>query len=74
MSSFKNFSKKDRQKKDNDTFLNPQNYESNNINNLQLKSFENVKEKWRELCSYFRWYPDKFLDFISEPNSKISIY
>lgn len=32
------------------------------------------KEKWRELCSYFRAYPDKFLDFISPPNPKISLY
>lgn len=40
--------------KDSNTFQNPQNFETNNINNLQLKSFEASKEKWRELCSYFR--------------------
>ncbi len=74
MASRKNFSKKDRRIKDNDTFQNPQNFETNNINNLQLKSFETSKEKWRELCSYFRWYPDKFLDFISSPDSKIELY
>jgi hypothetical protein len=74
MASFNNFSKKDRQKKDSDTFANPQNIETNNINNLQIKSFQNVKEKWIELCSYFRWYPDKFLDFVSAPDSKIQLY
>jgi hypothetical protein len=74
MASWNNFSKKDRQVKDNDTFKNPQNFETNNINNNQIKNFENVKEKWRELCSYFRWYPDKFLDFISQPDSKIQLY
>lgn len=74
MSSFNNFSKKDRQKKDGDTFSNTQNRETNNTNNLQIKSFQNVKEKWRELCSYYRYYPDKFIDSISSPDSKIQLY
>jgi len=74
MSSYNNFSKSNRGTKDSDTFLDPQSIESNNINNLQIKSFESVKDKWRELCSYFRWYPDKFLDFISSPDSKIQLY
>lgn len=74
MASYNNFSKKDRSMKDNSTFENPQQIETNNVNKLQLKNFEKVKEKWRELCSYFRWYPDKFLDYISPPDSKIQIY
>jgi hypothetical protein len=74
MASVKNFSKKDRSVKDSDTFSNPQNVETNNINNIQIKNFANVKEKWREMCSYFREYPDKFLDYISAPDSKISPY
>jgi len=57
MASQNNFSKKSRSIKDSDTFLNPQNIETNNINNLQIKSFEGIKDQWRELCSYFRWYP-----------------
>jgi hypothetical protein len=74
MASRTNYSVKSRQIKDSDTFSNPQNSETNNVNASQIKSFENVKEKWRELCSYFRWYPDKFLDFISPPDSKIQLY
>ena len=74
MASRINFSKKDRQIKDSDTFLNLQNVETNNVNINQIKSFESVKEKWRELCSYWRFYPDKFLDFISPPDAKISLY
>lgn len=54
MAGYSNFSKKSRQIKDSDTFLNPQNKETNNINNIQVRSFQNNKEKWRELCSYFR--------------------
>lgn len=48
--------------------------ETNGVNDLMLKGFEKNREKWTELCSYFRWYPDKFLDFIKQPNSKISLY
>lgn len=42
----------------------------------KISGFKNGlnKEKWRQLCSYFRAYPDKFLDFISPPNPKISLY
>jgi len=57
ITSQNNFSKKSRSIKDSDTFSNPQNFETNNINNLQIKNFENIKDQWRELCSYFRWYP-----------------
>lgn len=54
MASHKNFSKKDRQRLDNDTFNNPQNLENRAVNKNQIKEFNNVKNKWRELCSYFR--------------------
>ena len=54
MASWNNFSKQDRQRLDSDTFNNPQNMETNNVNSNQIKNFENVKGKWRELCSYFR--------------------
>jgi len=74
VASSSNFSKRNRGTKDSDTFANPQSIESNNINNLQIKGFEASKEKWRELCSYFRFFPDKFLDFISSPDSKIQLY
>ena len=54
MSSYKNFSKKDRLKKDGSSFNNPNDFDSNNINNIQIKNFQSIKERWRELCSYFR--------------------
>ena len=54
MASWNNFSKKDRNIKDSNTFENPQNLETNKINQNKLKSFQDSKEKWRELCSYFR--------------------
>lgn len=52
----------------------PEDMETSKVNELMLKGFDKNKEKWRELCSYFRHYPDKFLDFISPPDSKISLY
>ena len=41
---------------------------------LKLKGFSKNKQKWVELCSYFRYKPDRFLDFISSPDSKIRLY
>lgn len=74
MTSHNNFSQKSRGIKDNNKFNNPQGVETNKINQKQIKSFDSQKEKWRELCSYFRWYPDKFLDFIAGDNPKITLF
>lgn len=69
-----NFSVKKQINQKSDFNSKPENFETNKINSLMLKGFEKNKEKWRELCSYFRWYPDKFLDFINPPDAKISLY
>ena len=61
MSSYGNFSIKDRQYRDSDTFSRPGLFESNKVNELVLQGFQKHKERWRELCSYFRFYPDHFL-------------
>lgn len=74
MASHKNYSKKDRQVKDSDTFKNPQNFETNKVNQNSIKNFADIKERWKEMCSYFRWYPDKFIDYISPPDCKIKLY
>lgn len=74
MPSFNNFSQKDRANKDADTFKRPDLFETTKVNENQIKDFQMKKEKWRELLSYFREYPDKFLDFIKDPNSKINLY
>ncbi len=74
MSSYKNFSIKDRQFRDSDTFKRPDLFETNKVNEQILKGFQKHKEKWRELCSYFRYYPDRFLDYISGDEPKIELY
>ncbi|MGG1650435.1 DNA-packaging protein [Paenibacillus sp. NRS-1775] len=74
MASHKNYSQRDRKHLDADAFKSPENFETNNVNELMLKSFDDMKDKWREYCSYFRHYPDHFLDFISPPDSKIQLY
>jgi hypothetical protein len=74
LASYTNFSIKDRQRKDSDTFKNPQNIERRSTNEQQIKSFQELKDKWRELCSYYRFYPDKFLDFLSGDSPKIILY
>lgn len=69
-----NFSIKKQINQASDFNSKPENMETSKVNELMLKGFDKNKEKWRELCSYFRHYPDKFLDFISPPDAKISLY
>ncbi len=74
MASFKNFSHKDRQRLDGDSFTSDEFVERTKINELVKQGFQKHKEKWRELCSFFRHYPDIFLDFISDDRPKIRLY
>lgn len=74
MASHDKYSLKKQVVQSSDLNNNPESVETNKVNDLMLKGFEKSKDKWRELCSYFREYPDKFLDFISQPDSKISLY
>ena len=74
MSSHKKYSIKDRSIKDSDFTKNPQLSETRKVNENQKDGFGKVKDKWRELCSYFRYYPDKFLDFIQPDDAKIKLY
>lgn len=39
-----------------------------------VKSFESMFDDWKEACSYYREYPDHFIDLICPPNSKIKLY
>lgn len=74
--SHSNFSKKSREVKDSrgNLFNSPHLIDSTNTNEKQIKSFQELKPKWRELCSYFRHYPDHFIDFIKPPDCKIDLY
>jgi hypothetical protein len=74
MASYTNFSQKNRAHLDADAFASPESIERTKVNDNMIKNFEQLKDKWREYCSYFRHYPDHFLDFISDPNSKIRLY
>lgn len=74
MSSYKFYSLKDRAKKDSTFNNNPENIETRSVNKNQIRDFQSLKPKWRELCSYFRHYPDKFLDFIQPEDAKTKLY
>lgn len=52
-----NFSTRKQANQTSDFNSKPENMETSKVNELMLKGFEKNKEKWRELCSYFRWYP-----------------
>lgn len=74
MASHKNFSLRDRARKDSDFNTNPDNFEAREVNKNQVKDFQALKPKWRELCSYFREYPDRFIDFIQPEDARIKLY
>lgn len=75
MSSHNNYSQKDRLYRDNrEKYNNMQSKETSLVNVKMIKSFDDVKEKWRMYASYFRWYPDKFLDFIQPEDAKMKLY
>lgn len=74
MSSYVNFSKRDRARKESDFNTNPDNFEARKVNSNQLKDFQSLKPKWRELCSYFRFYPDRFIDFLQTDNARVKLY
>lgn len=74
MANWKNFSIKSRSVLDSDLNENPQSVENRKTNQLQLEGFDKVKHKWQVLCSYFRVYPDRFIDFIQPENAKIKLH
>lgn len=74
MASYKNFSKKDRQRKDSTYGNSKQDGETTTINKQQIKGLHNNKDIILPMLSYFRYYPDRFIDFISTENSKIRLY
>lgn len=39
-----------------------------------VASFESLKPEWRKFVSYYRQYPDRFIDLISPPNAKAKLY
>lgn len=74
MASHENYSLKDRARKDSNHNTNPDNFEVRKVNKNKIKDFQSLKPKWRELCSYFREYPDRFLDFVQPEDAKIKLY
>jgi hypothetical protein len=57
MASYNNFSQKERAHLDANAFSSPQSYETNKVNEHMIKNFDQLKDRWREYCSYFRSYP-----------------
>lgn len=39
-----------------------------------VSSFESMKPEWRKFASYYRMYPDRFIDLISPPDSKVKLF
>ncbi len=45
-----------------------------NVSDYRVKIFEKIKKSWRSACEYWKNYPDRFIDYISTPDTKISLY
>ena len=76
MASYGRFSKKSRQTLDSNgnLFNAPHLIDSNKINENKINDFQSLKPKWKKLCSYWREYPDRFIDYISPLDCKIKLY
>lgn len=68
--SYKNYKRED--KKSTKTFI--QIDKDASKKETSVKSFESMKNDWTSFCSYYREYPDHFIDLISPPRSKIKLY
>lgn len=47
---------------------------NSNIDTSDFKSWEEVLTDWGKYLTYFRWYPDRFIDFVSSPETKFQLY
>lgn len=45
-----------------------------NKSDYRNKTFEEIKQDWREACEDWKSYPDKFIDYISDETTKIRLY
>lgn len=75
MPSYSNFSHKSRKNKDNNFGQRFDQVEGQrNINDAEKDLRLIHAEKWKTLVSYFRKYPDMFLEFISDGKTGIELY
>lgn len=48
---------------------------NDNMNEItSIKSFESTLSDWGKALGYYRFYPDKFIDMITPPDSKFRLY
>jgi hypothetical protein len=40
----------------------------------EIKSFESIKPEWRKYLGFWKSYPDLFLDFIKDDDSRFNLY
>lgn len=70
MASYKNFTQ-NKWKNLNDLSDNPN---DTSKKNTSIKKFEDTLEDWADMLSYFRWYPDKFVEYLLPKDSKFQLY
>ena len=45
-----------------------------NASDYRVKTFDEIKKEWRKACEYWKQYPDRFIDYISNSETKIKLY
>lgn len=73
--SFNNFSRRERSNKDkdyNDKY--DDKAQGRLTNEKSIEKLKRNKERWKMLISYFRRYPDMFLEFITDGDAGIELY
>lgn len=45
-----------------------------NASDYRVKSFDELKKEWQSACEYWKQYPDRFIDYISNSETKIKLY
>lgn len=45
-----------------------------NTTDYRQQTFEEIKAEWRKACEDWKSYPDRFIDYISTPDTKIRLY
>ena len=45
-----------------------------NSSDYRIKTLKDIKKEWRKAGEYWKQYPDRFIDFISDESTKITLY
>jgi len=45
-----------------------------NVKGTNIRNIEDMLPDFADMLAYFQFYPDRFIDYIKDPNSKFELY